>query len=136
MEEKTLRDHLEEKTIDLIEKSNDMEPGTEKHSRVIEDVVKLCKAYEDDYKAETEAYNQNLKIEYDNKHNEEEIKIKKLQVNIEELKHNRVKADTKFMLGGYTTLTVLACVYEITGGRIIPGKILQFANYIPKGIKL
>lgn len=136
MEEKTLRDYLEEKAIDLIEKSNDMDPGTEKHSKVIEDVVKLCKAYGEDYKIETEIYNQNLRIEYDNKRNEEEIAVKKLQVNIDELKHRRVKADNIFMMAGFAALTAGACVYEITEGHIIPGKILQFANYIPKAIKL
>lgn len=136
MEEKNLRDELERKVLNLLEKTESMEPGTEKHSKAIDDICRLCRAYEDDYKTEVEAYTQNLKAENDIKRNEEEIHVKKLQLDLEEKKHNKVKADNIFMMAGFGFLTIGACVYEVTGGHIIPGKVLQFANYIPKAMKL
>ena len=118
MEDKALRDYLEDKIVNLIEKSNSMEPGTEQHSKIVEDIDKLCKAYENDYKVEWEVYNQNLKTEYDNKRSEEEMKVKKLQVYVDKRKHDRIKADNVFTMAGLAVLTAGTCLYEVKGGHI------------------
>ena len=135
-DEKLLRDEMAVEAMYLLDKASKVEPGTEEHSRIIEDIVKLSKACVEDYKVESEMFNQNLKIEYENKRSEEEIKVKQSQIDLEEKKHTTVKADNILMMGGFALLTIGACAWEITGGRLIPGKVLQFANYIPKIMKV
>ena len=88
-DDKTLRDIMTEKAMDLLEKTESIDPGTEKHSRIIEDVVKLSKACNEDYKAECEMYHDEIKIEYDKERGEKEVEVKKLQVDLEELKSKR-----------------------------------------------
>lgn len=136
MDEKNLRDELERKAMNLLEKSESIEAGTDKHSKIVEDVCRLCKAYDENYKTEFDVYYQNLRTDSEVKRNEEEAEIKKLQIELDKRKHDRVKADNIFMMIGFGVLTAGACVYEVRGGHIIPGKILQFANYIPKAIKV
>lgn len=132
-DEKNLRDVMTEKAMDLLEKSEDMEPGTEKHSRIIEDVVKLSKACNEDYKIECEMYHEEIKIEYDKARDERESKIK---VDIEELKSQRAKANNILLTSVFGGLSVFGFVWEYTGGHIIPGKVSQMMNFIPKAIKL
>ena len=135
-EEKTLREEMTLEAMCLLEKSGHMEPGTEQHSRIIEDVIKLSKACNEDYKVEFEMFNQNLKIEYEKEKNEEEIKVKREQIELEDRKHRTVKADNIFMMAGFGFLTIGACAWELTGGHLIPSKVLQFANYIPRVLKV
>jgi len=130
---KNLRDVMTEKAMDLLEKSEDMEPGTEKHSRIIEDVVKLSKACNEDYKIECEMYHEEIKIEYDKARDERESKIK---VDIEELKSQRAKANNILLTSVFGGLSVFGFVWEYTGGHIIPGKVSQMMSFIPKAIKL
>jgi len=132
-DEKNLRDVMTEKAMDLLEKSEDMEPGTEKHSRIIEDVVKLSKACNEDYKIECEMYHEEIKIEYDKARDERESKIK---VDIEELKSQRAKANNILLTSVFGGLSVFGFVWEYTGGHIIPGKVSQMMSFIPKAIKL
>lgn len=132
-DEKNLRDVMTEKAMDLLEKSEDMEPGTEKHSRIIEDVVKLSKACNEDYKIECEMYHEEIKIEYDRARDERESKIK---VDIEELKSQRAKANNILLTSVFGGLSVFGFVWEYTGGHIIPGKVSQMMSFIPKAIKL
>lgn len=132
-DEKNLREVMTEKAMDLLEKSEDMEPGTEKHSRIIEDVVKLSKACNEDYKIECEMYHEEIKIEYDKARDERESKIK---VDIEELKSQRAKANNILLTSVFGGLSVFGFVWEYTGGHIIPGKVSQMMSFIPKAIKL
>ncbi len=132
-DEKNLRDVMAEKAMNLLEKSEDMEPGTEKHSRIIEDVVKLSKACNEDYKIECEMYHEEIKIEYDKARDERESKIK---VDIEELKSQRAKANNILLTSVFGGLSVFGFVWEYTGGHIIPGKVSQMMSFIPKAIKL
>lgn len=132
-DEKNLRDVMTEKAMNLLEKSEDMEPGTEKHSRIIEDVVKLSKACNEDYKIECEMYHEEIKIEYDKARDERESKIK---VDIEELKSQRAKANNILLTSVFGGLSVFGFVWEYTGGHIIPGKVSQMMSFIPKAIKL
>lgn len=130
---KNLRDVMTEKAMNLLEKSEDMEPGTEKHSRIIEDVVKLSKACNEDYKIECEMYHEEIKIEYDKARDERESKIK---VDIEKLKSQRAKANNILLTSVFGGLSVFGFVWEYTGGHIIPGKVSQMMSFIPKAIKL
>ena len=132
-DEKNLREVMTEKAMDLLEKSEDMEPGTEKHSRIIEDVVKLSKACNEDYKIECEMYHEEIKIEYDKARDERESKIK---LDIEELKSQRAKANNILLTSVFGGLSVFGFVWEYTGGHIIPGKVSQMMSFIPKAIKL
>lgn len=133
--EKTFREVATEVSIELLEKSREMEAGTEKHSRVIEDVVKLSKACTEDYKVEFETYNENLKIENEQKRYEEEIEHKKSLMDLERLKHTRAKGDSILMAATAIGLTGFACAWEMSGGHIIPGSVKQFGSYIFKVIK-
>ncbi|MCR5704235.1 MAG: hypothetical protein K6G85_06395 [Eubacterium sp.] len=132
-DEKNLRDVMTEKAMDLLEKTEDMEPGTEKHSRIIEDVVKLSKACNEDYKIECEMYHEEIKIEYDKARDERESQIK---VDIEDLKSRRTKANNILLTSVFGGLSVFGFVWEYTGGHIIPGKVSQMMSFIPKAIKL
>ena len=134
-DERTFREVATEVSIELLEKSRKMEAGSETHSRVIEDAVKLNKACTEDYKVEFETYNDNLKIENEQKRFEEEIEHKKSLVDLERLKHSRVKGDSLLMAGTAIGLTGFACAWELTGGHIIPGSVKQFGSYIFKVIK-
>ena len=136
MDEKSLREEMTRKGIDLLEKTYDMDPGSDKHSKIIDDVVRLSKACTEDYKVECEMYYENLKVEEETKRNEEEIKIKKLQIDLETMKHNRVKADNILIMSVLGGLTVVGFGWEFTGGHIVPGKVAQLVSYIPKFAKV
>lgn len=135
-ESRDFRDVAREVEIELLEKSRTVEPGTEKHSRIIEDVVKLNKACTEDYKVECEMYHDEIKLEYDKARDEKEVEVKKLQVDLEELKVQRSKANNLLLTGVFGGLSVFGIVWEYTGGHIIPGKVSQMMNFIPKMFKL
>ena len=130
------RDVAMEVEIELLDKSRTIEPGTEKHSRIIEDVVKLDKARTENYKVEVEMYHDEIKIENDKTRDEKEVEIKKLQVNLEDLKQRRVKSNNILLTSVFGGLSVFGFVWEYTGGHIVPGKVSQMVNFIPKIIKL
>lgn len=136
MEDKTLREKMEEIGLTLLEKSESMKPGSEEHSRTIEDVVKISRACDENYRTEVNAYNDSLRIENEILVNDKEAETNRVRVDVEELKLRRVKADTKFTMAGIALITIGGVVYEVTGGRIIPGKLWQLVSYIPKSIKL
>lgn len=131
--EREFRDVALEVEIELLDKSRTMDPGTEKHSRTIEDIVKLEKARTENYKVECEMYHEEIKIEYDKARDERESKIK---VDIEELKSQRAKANNILLTSVFGGLSVFGFVWEYTGGHIIPGKVSQMMSFIPKAIKL
>lgn len=134
--EKELRILEEERAKKILEELDKLEIGSEKHSRAIEDLCRLSKAIDEDFKVEMDVYYQSLKSESEIKRDEEEIKIKREQLTLEKLKHNKVKGDTMALLGGFTGLTIFACFYEVRAGHLIPKGILQAANYIPKLLKV
>lgn len=145
-EEKVLREEMEATIYNLIEKLKNVKAGSEEHSRIIEDISKLSKAYEDDYRTEFEMYNQSVKIDNEKELHEKELEIKKdynrkdletrkVQIHLEELRHKRVKADTIFTVASFGLMTYGACRYERLG-YLIPGKPLKFVDVIPKFIKL
>lgn len=131
----TFREAATEVSIKLLEKSKEMKAGTEEHSRVIEDVVKLNKACNEDYKIEVEMYNESLKIENEQKYRQEDMEYKRIQLDLEKLKHAHVKGDSLLMATTAIGLTGFACLWEITGGHIIPGSVKQLGSYIFKVIK-
>lgn len=135
-EEKSLRDIMTEKAMDLLEKTESMDPGTEKHSRVIEDVVRLSKACNEDYRAECDMYHDEIKIEYDRERGEKEVEVKKLQVDLEDLKQKRSKANNIMLTSVFGGLSVFGFVWEYTGGHIVPGTVRKMIDFIPKAIKL
>lgn len=134
--EREFRDVALEVEIELLDKSRTMDPGTEKHSRTIEDIVKLEKARTENYKVECEMYHDEVKLENDIAQDEKEVEIKKLQVNLEDLKSRRTKANNILLTSVFGGLSVFGFVWEYTGGHIIPGKVSQMMSFIPKAIKL
>ena len=131
IEEKSLRELETEKAKDILEQLDKMKVGSEEHSRGIDDVVKLSRAINEDYKVECEMYHQDLKTDSEIKRDEEEIKIKREQITLEKIKHNRIKGDTALLMTGFGAMTIFACHYEQIGG-LIPKGLTQFANLIPK----
>ena len=145
-EEKVLRDEMEATIYSLIGKLKNVKPGSEEHSRIIEDISKLSRAYEENYKTEFEMYHQGLRIDNEKELHEKELEIKKdynrkdletrrIQIHLEELRHKRVKADTIFTVLSFGIMTYGACRYERLG-YILPGKPLKFVDTIPKLMKL
>lgn len=134
-DEKSLRDIMTEKAMDLLEKTESIDPGTEKHSRIIEDVVKLSKACNEDYKVECEMYHDEIKIEYDKERGEKEVEVKKLQVDLEELKSKRSKANNIMLTTVFGGLSAFGFIWEYTGGHIVPSKVSQMISMLPKFVK-
>lgn len=107
-----------------LEKLHEIEPGTDKHSKATEDIVKLYKAKIDNYKVECEIYNQSQRIENEKKRDEVEADIKRLQIDREEARSNRVRKETIISVGTTMFLTGAMMWYEAKG-YIFPAKILQ-----------
>ena len=131
MVEKSIEETLAEKIADKLETLDTLKPGTDEHSKLTEDIVKLYKVRIENYKVECEIYNQSQKIENDKFKDEEELKIKKSQIENEEKRSRKPKVDTILMLATISGLTVGTCVFE-SKGYIFPAKLLQ---HVPK-IKL
>ena len=135
-ESRDFRDVAREVEIELLDKSRTVKPGTEEHSRIIEDVVKLEKVCTENYKVEVEMYHDEIKIENDKVRDEKEVEVKKLQVDMEDLKQQRSKANNILLTTVFGGLSVFGIVWEYTGGHIVPGKVSQMVNFIPKMFKL
>lgn len=135
MEELVLKDEMTTEALYLLNKLEKMTPGSEEHSRVVEDIVKIAKACNENYRIECENYNESVRIEGEKERNERELDIKELQIELENRKLTRVKADNVFAATLFTVLTVVGLTYEARG-HIIPVKISKLVDFIPKAIKL
>ena len=129
MKYETLKEKLLSKIYADIEKADKLDLGSDQHSKAVEDICRLCKAYEDDFKVENEIDNQTRKIENDKIRDAAEIRIKQQQAEIEFTKQRRIKPDTIFNAMVITGLTVGCCVFE-SKGHIFPAKMLKFADKI------
>lgn len=122
--ERTQEEMWEDEIAYELEKLHEIEPGTDKHSKATEDIVKLYRAKTDNYKVECEIYNQSQRIENEKKRDEVEADIKRLQIDIEESRFNRVRKETIISVGTTVVLTGAMMWYEAKG-YIFPAKILQ-----------
>lgn len=135
MEELVLKDEMTTEALYLLNKLEKMTPGSEEHSRVVEDIVKIAKACNDSYKIESESYNESIRIEGEKERNDRELAIKELQIELENRKLTRIKADNAFSAGLFTVLFAVGLVYEAKG-HIVPVKFSKLMDFIPKAIKL
>lgn len=129
--ERTQEELLEDEIAYELEKLHEIEPGTDKHSKATEDIVKLYRAKTDNYKVECEIYNQSQRIENEKKKDEVEADIKRLQIDREESRLNKIRPEAIMTVGTTVVLTGAMMWYEAKG-YIFPAKIFQ---NIPK-IKL
>ena len=127
-EERTIQDLLTNEIADKIEKLGSIEPGTEKHSRLCDDISKLYRLQIENYKVECEIFNQSQRIENDKARDEAELALKKLQIERESSRFGKIKPDTVLSLSAIVGLTIGTCIYE-SKGYIFPAKLLQ---HVPK----
>ena len=123
-EDKILREQVEETIFEKLDLLSTLEPGSDKHSKLCEDICKLYKACTEDYKVECEVFNQNQRIENDKKKDNLELKLKELQINRESRRFMQIKADTLLTCATIVGLTIGTCTFE-SRGYIFPGKLLQ-----------
>ena len=135
MEELVLKDEMATEALYLLNKLEKMTPGSEEHSRVVEDIVKIAKTCNDCFKIESDSNNESSRIENEKERNERELDIKQLQIELENRKLTRIKADNAFSAGLFTVLFAAGLVYEAKG-HIVPVKFSKLMDFIPKAIKL
>ncbi len=127
MEEKTLRDKLEEILDEKLEKLSLMEEGSQEHSRLAEDIQKLYNQWLQEVKLDSDCYYQQLKIENEKARNEAEAANRAKEIENESKKHRRIRWDTILTCSVVVGLTIGCCVFE-ANGHIFPTKLLKYAD--------
>lgn len=122
MEEKDVREMLEEAIRSDIESMDDLELGSDERSKHAEDLSKLYKVYNDEYRNRMDAV-----------YREEEIELEKSKIESElEMKQQTVDNDVK--QSKLKTILTGATIAAGTGLTLLGFRLEQKGYIVPKGI--
>ena len=108
----------------LKEELRNLTPGSEEHSRLVDDICKLEKADTDRYKVVMDAENTTAKIDNEKDRSDAEMRLRTTQATNEIRRSKRVRPDTIASIVGTLGLFGGCCIFQAKG-HALPTSMLQ-----------